>query len=100
MQESYVNTFLEVRATIRNTGDQAATDVGIILEEWGERRDEYIIPNIDSGQFVEVVLYWNPTESGDALLTISIDPLNAIQELDNGNNDLSGTFSSPQGHRG
>ena len=34
MQESYVNTFLEVRATIRNTGDQAATDVGIILEEW------------------------------------------------------------------
>ena len=93
MQESYVNTFLEVRATIRNTGDQAATDVGIILEEWGERRDEYIIPNIDSGQFVEVVLYWNPTESGDALLTISIDPLNSIQELDNSNNELSGTFS-------
>ena len=93
MQESYVNTFLEVRATIRNTGDQAATDVGIILEEWGERRDEYVIPNIDSGQFVEVVLYWNPTDSGDALLTISIDPLNSIQELDNSNNELSGTFS-------
>ena len=32
MQESYVNTFLAVRATIRNTGDQAATDVGVILE--------------------------------------------------------------------
>ena len=40
-----------------------------------------------------MVLYWNPTESGDALLTISIDPLNAIQELDNSNNELSGTFS-------
>jgi len=93
MQESYVNTFLEVRATIRNTGDQAATNVGVILEEWGERRDEYVIANIDSGQFVEVVLYWNPMNAGDSLLSISIDPLNSIQELDDDNNDLSGTFS-------
>ena len=93
MQESYVNTFLEVRATIRNTGDQAATNVGVILEEWGERRDEYVIANIDSGQFVEVVLYWNPMNAGDSLLSISIDPLNSIQELDDNNNDLSGTFS-------
>jgi hypothetical protein len=92
MQESYVNTFLEVRATIRNTGDQAATDVGVILEEWGERRDEYVIPNIDTGQFVEVVMYWNPMDPGDALLSISIDPLNSIQELDDNNNELSGTF--------
>ena len=93
MQDSYVNTFLEVRATIRNTGDQAATDVGVILEEWGERRDEYVISNIDTGQFVEVVLYWNPMDSGDALLSISIDPLNSIQELDDNNNELVGTFS-------
>ena len=93
MQESYVNTFLEVRATIRNTGDQAATDVGVILEEWGERRDEYVISNIDTGQFVEVVMYWNPMDSGDALLSISIDPLNSIQELDDSNNELVGSFS-------
>ncbi|MEO2114984.1 MAG: S8 family serine peptidase, partial [Candidatus Poseidoniia archaeon] len=93
MQESYVNTFLEVRATIRNTGDRAATNVGVILEEWGERRDEYVIANIDSGQFVEVVLYWNPMNAGDSRLSISIDPLNSIQELDDNNNDLSGTFS-------
>jgi len=93
MQESYVNTFLEVRATIRNSGDQAATDVGIILEEWGQRRDEYVISNIDTGQFVEVVLYWNPMDSGDALLSVSIDPLNSIQELDDNNNELAGTFS-------
>ena len=93
MQDSFVNTFLEVRATIRNTGDKAATDVGIILEEWGERRDEYVIANIDTGQFVEVVLYWNPMDAGDVLLSISIDPLNSIQELDDNNNDLSGVFS-------
>ena len=93
MKESFVNSFLEVKATIRNTGDKAATDVGVTLEEWGERRDEYVIPNIDTGQFVEVVLYWNPMNSGDALLSISIDPLNSIQELDKNNNGLSGTFS-------
>ena len=93
MQESYVNTFLEVRATIRNTGDQAATDVGIILEEWGERRDEYLISNIDSGEFVDVVLYWNPPDPGEALLSISLDPLNSIEELDDSNNELSGAFN-------
>ncbi len=93
MQESYVNTFLEVRATIRNTGDQAASDVGITLEEWGERRDEYLIANIDSGEYVEVVLYWNPPDAGEALLSITLDPMNAIQELDDGNNELSGTFN-------
>ena len=93
IQKSYVNTFLEVRATIRNTGDQAATDVGITLEEWGERRDEYLIANIDSGEFVEVVLYWNPMESGDALISISLDPMNSIEELDDSNNLLSGTFN-------
>ncbi len=92
IKESYVNTFLEVRATIRNTGDKAATDVGIVLEEWGERRDEYIIANIDSGEFVEVVLYWNPMEAGSALISISLDPVNIIEELDDANNELSGTF--------
>ena len=100
MQEAYVNTFLEVRATIRNTGDQAATEIGVILEEWGERRDEYIIPKLESGEFSELVLYWNPSSPGDALVSISLDPLNTIEELDDGNNELSGTFtveSRPQG---
>ena len=93
MKEAYVNTFLEVRATMRNTGDKAATDVGVILEESGSRRDEYVIPNIDTGEFVEIVLYWNPSTEGDAQIGITIDPLNSIQELDDSNNQLSGTFA-------
>ena len=93
MQSAYVNTFLEVRATIRNTGDLAAKDVGVTLEEWGERRDEYLIGNIDSGEFVNVVLYWNPSVSGESLISIVMDPLNTIEELDDGNNQLSGIFT-------
>jgi len=92
MSEAYVNTFLEVRATVRNTGDKAANDVGIILEEDGSRRDEYVIPNIDSGGFIDVVLYWNPSFSGDSSIAIIIDPLNTIEELDDSNNRLTGSF--------
>jgi hypothetical protein len=92
MKEAYVNTFLEVRATMRNTGDKAATEVGVILEEDGERRDEYVIQNIDTGEYVEIVLYWNPSNAGDSNIELIIDPLNTIMELDDNNNRLLGTF--------
>ncbi len=92
MSEAYVNTFLEVRATVRNTGDKAANDVGIILEEDGSRKDEYVIPNIDSGGFIDVVLYWNPSSPGNPSIDIIIDPLNTIEEIDDSNNGLSASF--------
>tara|TARA_B100000959_G_scaffold269400_1_gene315119 strand:- start:762 stop:5738 length:4977 start_codon:yes stop_codon:yes gene_type:complete len=92
LKEAYVNTFLEVRATIRNTGDKAATEVGVILEEWDARRDEYIIPLINSGEYVDLVLYWNPSESGEARIVINIDPYGQIEELDEENNELVGVF--------
>ena len=92
MKEAYVNTFLEVRAKIRNTGDKAATDVGVILEEWEARRDEYIIPLINSGEYVDLVLYWNPSQAGDARIVINIDPYGQIEELDETNNELVGVF--------
>ena len=63
------------------------------LEEWGERRDEYLIGNIDSGEFVNVVLYWNPSETGESLISI-VGSLNTIEELDDGNNQLSGIFTA------
>jgi subtilisin family serine protease len=92
MSEAFMNTFLEVRATVRNTGDMAANEVGIILEEDGSRKDEYVVPNIDSGDFIDVVLYWNPSSSGEPSITIIIDPLNTIEELDDSNNRLSASF--------
>ncbi len=92
MSEAFVNTFLEVRATVRNTGDMAANEVGIILEEDGSRKDEYVVPNIDSGDFIDVVLYWNPSSSGESSIAIIIDPLNTIEELDDSNNRLSASF--------
>lgn len=92
MSEAYVNTFLEVRATMRNIGDKAATEIGVILEDDGARKDEYVIPTIDTGDYFEIVLFWNPTNSGDVEVAITIDPLNAIEELDESNNKLTGIF--------
>ena len=93
INDVYVNTFLEIRGTIRNIGDMPAYDVGIILEEDGSRRDEYVIPRVDSGEIVDIVLYWNPATSGEREVEIIIDPINTIEESDETNNKLSDTFS-------
>ena len=90
--EAYVNTFLEVRATIRNTGDVVANEVGVILEENGFRKDEFVIPVMNSGDYIDAVLYWNPSESGTQNLEIIIDPINTIEEGDEENNKLSASF--------
>tara|TARA_B100000676_G_scaffold124443_1_gene123962 strand:- start:23167 stop:27879 length:4713 start_codon:yes stop_codon:yes gene_type:complete len=100
ISETYVNTFLEVRAEIRNDGDMAASNLAISLYEDGSRKDEMVLPSIDSGDIVEVVLYWNPTSVGDKSLMVSLDPSNEIEELDETDNDQSITFpviQRPQG---
>ena len=100
ISETYVNTFLEIRTEIRNDGDMAASNLAISLYEDGSRKDEMVLPSIDSGDIVEVVLYWNPTTVGDKTLRVSLDPSNEIEELDETDNDQTLTFSviqRPQG---
>ena len=100
ISETFVNTFLEVRTEIRNDGDMAASNLAISLYEDGSRKDEMVLPSIDSGDIVEVVLYWNPTSIGEKILMVSLDPSNDIEELDESDNDQSITFpviQRPQG---
>jgi len=100
LTETYVNTFLEVRTEIRNDGDLAASNLAISLYEDGARKDEMVLPSIDSGDIVEVVLYWNPTSVGDKVVMVSLDPSNSIEELNEDDNDQSITFpviQRPQG---
>jgi hypothetical protein len=59
-----------------------------------------VLPSIDSGDIVEVVLYWNPTTVGDKVVMISLDPSDSIEELNEDDNDQSITFpviQRPQG---
>ena len=59
-----------------------------------------VLPSIDSGDIVEVVLYWNPTTVGEKTVMVSLDPANSIEELNEDDNDQSITFpvvKRPQG---
>ena len=98
--ETYVNTFLEAKVQIRNIGDLSAEDLSIYLLEDGYRKDEIIIQTIGSGDIIEVSLSWNPSSVGDKQLTISLDPLDEIQENNESDNDISIIFpvlQRPQG---
>jgi subtilisin family serine protease len=100
VEEAYVNTFLEVRADIRNNGDADAEEVVVHLREEGTKRSEATIPLIEPGQVVEVILYWNPMASGNQDLEIVIDPGQAIAEPDRSDNSATITFpvlSRPDG---
>mgnify|MGYP003318981076 FL=1 len=100
ISEAYVNTFLEVRCEVRNDGDLDATEVSIYLKENGARKDEIVVPSIGSGDIVEIVLYWNPSTVGEKTLTISLDPSNSIDEINEDDNEQSVTFpiiQRPQG---
>ena len=95
-----MNTFLEVRCEIRNDGDLDASEVSVFLKENGARKDEIVIPSIGSGDIVEIVLYWNPSTVGEKLLTVSLDPSNNIEEINEDDNEQSLTFpilQRPQG---
>ena len=100
VSETYVNTFLEVSCEVRNDGDLDATEVSIYLKENGARKDEIIIPSIGSGDIVEIVLYWNPLSLGERSLTVSLDPTNEIDEIDEEDNEQTTEFpvlERPQG---
>ena len=100
VEEAFVNTFLEVRADIRNNGDADAEDVVVHLREEGSKRSEATIPLIEPGQVVQVILYWNPMVSGSQELEVVIDPGQAIPETDRTDNSATITYpvlSRPDG---
>ena len=92
LSETYVNSFVDVSAEIRNDGDESATNVVVYLLEEGTRKYELTIPTIDSGDIVDVTLYWNPLSVGQRDLSIALDPGDAILEIDETNNDQSIEF--------
>ena len=100
VDEAYVNTFLEVRADVRNNGDADAEEVVVHLREFGTKRSEATIPLIEPGQVIEVILYWNPMASGNQELEVIIDPGQAIAEsdrTDNSGNIIFPVLSRPDG---
>lgn len=96
LSETFVNSFVDVSAEIRNDGDQSASNVVVYLLEEGTRKYELTIPSIDSGDIVAVTLYWNPLDVGTRQVTIALDPGDSIEEIDETNNDESIDFEVVQ----
>ena len=92
LADTFVNSFVDVSAEIRNDGDMAASNVVVYLLEEGSRKYELTIPSINTGDIIEVVLYWNPSDVGTRTLTIALDPGDSIAEIDETNNDASLDF--------
>ena len=92
IDSAYVNTFLEVRADIRNNGDAEAENVIVHLREGETKRSEATIALIEPGQVIEVVLYWNPMAAGTQDLEVVIDPGLAIDEPDRSDNSATIQF--------
>ena len=74
---------------------QIENELSIYLLEDGFRKDEIIIQSIGSGDIIEISLSWNPSTVGEKLLTISLDPLDDIQENNESDNDISIIESGP-----
>ena len=84
----------------RNIGDISADELTIYLLEDGYRKDEIIIQSLESGDIIEISLSWNPSTVGEKQLTVSLDPLDEIQENNESDNDISISFpvlQRPQG---
>ncbi|MFL2956033.1 MAG: S8 family serine peptidase [Candidatus Thalassarchaeaceae archaeon] len=90
---TYVNSFVDVSAEIRNDGDELATDVVIYLLENGVRKYELTLPSIEAREIVTVTLYWNPLEVGTQNIALLIDPENSIDEIDEEDNYLEIGYS-------
>ncbi len=68
LHSAHVNSYLEVRADLRNIGDAAATDVSLVLYEDSATKDEFTLPRIDPGDTIPITLYWNPLAVGEKTL--------------------------------
>jgi subtilisin family serine protease len=86
IDEARVGSFLEIRGEIRNEGDVGATGVMVSLYEDGQRRYEATIPKISVSEKAAFTLYWSPSVPGSKELSIVVDPLDTIEELDESDN--------------
>ena len=67
---AHVNSYLEVRAELRNIGDATGDEVALTLTENSATRNELILPRIEAGDTIPITMYWNPLEVGERTLMV------------------------------
>jgi hypothetical protein len=79
---------LTINATVHNTGNDNATDVNVSLYIDEEYNQSINIPLINLSDNSTATLYWIAS-SGSHNITIMVDPLDAIEELNETNNNAT-----------
>jgi hypothetical protein len=82
---------VEIKATIKNSGDAKATNVTVLFI-WsldGESRviGSKTIPELDAGKSRSVSVLWAPQTKGDFSISVESDPDNEVKEISDGNNE-------------
>jgi subtilisin family serine protease len=70
LYKAHVNSYLEVRADLRNIGDATGEDVALTLTENSATRNELTLPRIEPGDTIPITMYWNPLEVGERTLMV------------------------------
>ncbi|MBO58359.1 MAG: hypothetical protein CMA77_05125 [Euryarchaeota archaeon] len=93
VEDAYVNSFLDVKVTIRNSGDAHARNFDVTLLEDGSQVASSSISKLDSTKSLEVTLGYHPTVASTHELEIKIDLSNAEPESREDNNDILRSFT-------
>jgi len=90
-KEVIVGDEVEIKATVKNTGDTKATNVTVLFiwESDGESRviAKKTIAEINAGQSKSMSVLWSPQTTAEYSITVELDPENDVKEISDGNNE-------------
>ena len=92
VDDAYVNSFLNVKTTIRNNGDAHARNFDVVLLEDGSQVASYSVSKLDSTKSMEITFGYHPTVASLHELEVVIDLANDESESNEGNNEISRSF--------
>jgi subtilase family serine protease len=83
------NQLVTIKSIIHNKGTATAESVKISCFENDILIDNVTSGNIPGGDSREVRFDWTPSEDGTRIIKITIDPNNAIEEINENNNEIT-----------
>ena len=90
---SFVDAFLNVAVTIRNSGDAHARNFDVTLLEDGSQVATQSINKLESTKSLNLLLGYHPSTTGNHDLEVRIDPANEEEESREDNNVASLNFA-------
>ena len=93
VDDAYVNSFLNVQVTVRNSGDAHARNFEVTLLEDGSQVASTTVSKLDSTKSIDVILGYHPNVASSHDLEVRIDMSNEELEGREDNNDITRSFA-------